>query len=64
MRKAAHGFRSSSANLGAIIVADRCKELENMARAGEIPENPEILTELEAEYARAKIALQQECNHE
>ena len=63
LRKAAHGFRSSSANLGAVIIADRCKELENMARAGEMPE-PEILTELEAEYAKAKIALQQECNHE
>lgn len=63
LRKAAHGFRSSSANLGAVIIADRCKDLENMARAGEMPE-PEILTELEAEYAKAKVALQQECNHE
>ena len=64
LRKAAHGFRSSSANLGAVIIAERCKELENMARAGEMPENREILTELEAAYAKAKIALQQECNHE
>ncbi|MDJ0568267.1 MAG: ATP-binding protein [Pleurocapsa sp. MO_192.B19] len=64
LRKAAHGFRSSSANLGAVIITDYCKDLENMARAGEMPENPEILTELEAEYAKAKIALQQECNHE
>ena len=64
LRKAAHGFRSSSANLGAVIIADRCKELENMARGGEMPENPQILTELKAEYAQAKVALQQECNHE
>ena len=63
LRKAAHGFRSSSANLGAVIIAERCKELENMARAGEMPE-PEILIELEAEYAKAQIALRQECNHE
>ena len=64
LRKAAHGFRSSSANLGAVIIADYCKNLENLARAGEIPENPETLTELETEYEKAKIALQQECNHE
>lgn len=64
LRKAAHGFRSSSANLGAVIVADYCKNLETMARAGEMPENPATLTELETEYEKAKLALQQECNHE
>ena len=63
LRKAAHALRSSSANLGAVKIAERCKELENMARVGEVPD-PGILTELEAEYAQAKIALQQECNHE
>ena len=62
LRKAAHGFRSSSANLGAVIIADRCKDLENMARAGEMPEL-EIIAELEAEYAQAKIALQQVIKH-
>ncbi len=64
LRKAAHGFRSSSANLGAVIIADYCKNLENMARAGKLPENTETITELETEYEKAKIALQQECNHE
>ena len=64
LRKAAHGFRSSSANLGAVIVADYCKNLENMARRGEIPTNSETLTELKTEYEKVKIALQQECSHE
>ena len=64
LRQAAHGFRSSSANLGAVIIAERCKNLENMARAGEIPQDPEILTELKIEYETAKIALRKECNHE
>ncbi|MDJ0636925.1 MAG: ATP-binding protein [Xenococcaceae cyanobacterium MO_188.B29] len=63
LRKAAHGFRSSSANLGAIIIADYCKNLENLARAGEIPENPETLAELETKYEKAKIALQQAIKH-
>jgi len=64
LRKAAHAFRSSSANLGAVLVANYCKDLEDMARAGEMPQNPEVITELEIEYAQAKIALQRECNHE
>ncbi len=64
LRKASHSLRSSSANLGAISLADYCKNLENIARAGEMPENPETITELETEYEKAKIALQQECKHE
>lgn len=64
LRKAAHAFRSSSANLGAVLGANYCKDLEDMARAGEMPQNPEVITELEIEYAQAKIALQRECNHE
>ncbi|MCC0179228.1 response regulator [Waterburya agarophytonicola K14] len=64
LRKAAHSLRSGSANLGAVIVADCCKNLEDMARRGEVPKNLDILTKLEIEYTKTKIALQQECNHE
>lgn len=64
LRKAAHSFRSSSANLGATIIADYCKNLENLARAGEIPKNSDAIAELEVEYEKTKIALQQECNHD
>ena len=63
LAKAAHGFRSSSANLGAVIVADYCKNLENMAREEKLPENPETLTELETKYEQAKIALQKVIEH-
>ena len=37
LRKAAHGLRSGSANLGVIILSEYCKNLENIARAGKIP---------------------------
>lgn len=63
LRKAAHGLRSSSANLGAVIVADYCKNIETMARAGEIPDNPATLRELETEYEKAQLALQQVIEH-
>ncbi|MEM6611937.1 MAG: ATP-binding protein [Cyanobacteria bacterium P01_C01_bin.72] len=63
LRKAAHGMRSGSANLGVIVLAEYCKNLENVARAGKIPENPQIIPELEAIYAQVKIALQQVIEH-
>ena len=63
LRKASHSLRSSSANLGAVSLADYCKNLENMARAGEIPENPETITELETEYEQAKIALNRQASN-
>ena len=62
LRQASHSLRSSSANLGAVALTDYCKNLEHTARAGKIPDNPETLAELETEYEKAKIALQQECN--
>lgn len=64
LRQAAHGFRSGSANLGAVAIAEFCKNLEDLGRRGEIPDSPQILTKLEMEYARTAIALQQECKHE
>lgn len=63
LRKAAHGLRSGSANLGVVNLAEYCKKLENMARAGKIPENPEIISELEARYVQAQTALQEVIKH-
>ncbi|WP_172657237.1 ATP-binding protein [Myxosarcina sp. GI1] len=63
LRKAAHGLRSSSANLGAVGIAECCKSIENLARTGKIPEEG-VITQLETEYQQAKIALQEECQHD
>ena len=65
LRQSAHGFRSSSANLGIVIVAECCKQLEDLARAGKTPENPsQVLAQLKLEYETAKTALKKECDRE
>ncbi|MGF1539039.1 MAG: ATP-binding protein [Pleurocapsa sp.] len=63
LRQAAHGLRSSSANLGAVRLADCCKNLENLARGGTIPEYFPLMTQLETEYQKTQIALQEEADN-
>ena len=58
LRIAAHTLRSSSANLGAIVLAQLCKELEALGQEG-ITSNPEKLLEsLEKSYQTFKTTLQ------
>ena len=60
LRKAAHSLRSSSANLGAITVAELCKTVENIARSGTTEGTSQTIKQLKTEYARLEVALQQE----
>ncbi len=60
-RKAAHSFKSSSANLGAMNLALRCKDLEAMGRAEDLEKAEAMLAEIEAEYQEVQAALAQEC---
>ncbi len=46
--------------MGAKTLADLCKELETMGRAGTTDAKPEILSQLEAEYEKVKVAWQME----
>jgi len=57
LRKAAHTFGSSSANLGAVQVAQRCKTLENLGRSGTVGGSESEFVLLEAEYEKVKGAL-------
>ena len=61
LRMAAHSLRSSSANLGALNLSLYCKELENLACSGTTEGADTKIEKLEAEYAKVRIALQQEC---
>ena len=60
LRQASHSLRSSSANLGAITIADLCKELENLARSGTTQGASAIMEKLTKEYPQVKLALEQE----
>ncbi|NJO95814.1 MAG: Hpt domain-containing protein [Pleurocapsa sp. CRU_1_2] len=60
LRQAAHGLRSSSANLGAIAVADLCKQLEDLARSGTTQGSSTTMELLAQAYPKVKLALEQE----
>ncbi|WP_241235008.1 response regulator [Amphritea opalescens] len=57
LRLAAHSFKSSSCNLGALTLAELCKELEQMGRRGELVRAADLLKEIKAEYRQAKQVL-------
>jgi CheY-like chemotaxis protein len=57
IRQAAHTLKSSSANVGALTLTGFCKELEAMGRAQTLANAPEVLSQLEAEFAGVIAAL-------
>ncbi|MCT7959016.1 PAS domain S-box protein [Laspinema palackyanum] len=60
LRQSAHSLRSSSANLGALTLANLLKELENLGRAGTTANAPALLTQVEKEYENVIKALELE----
>jgi HPt (histidine-containing phosphotransfer) domain-containing protein len=57
LERAAHTLKSSSANLGAMVLSGMCKELETMGRAGTVEGAAEKVTQVEAEYEKVKADL-------
>ena len=60
LHKAAHSLKSSSANLGAQILAGLCKELETMGRTRALENVQDVLAKTDAEYAAVREALSAE----
>jgi HPt (histidine-containing phosphotransfer) domain-containing protein len=58
LKAAAHSFKSSSANLGALRLADACLELEALGRAGSTEGALPLLMQVEEEYRAVREALQ------
>ena len=58
LKAAAHSFKSSSANLGALKLADVCLELETLGRAGSTEGALPLLLQVEKEYRMVREALQ------
>ena len=56
-----HSVKSSSANMGALALADMCGELEIMGRAGVIEGAAEKVSRVESEYKRVCRALAAAC---
>ncbi|MDO6565210.1 response regulator [Amphritea sp. 1_MG-2023] len=57
LRVAAHGFKSSSYNLGAMTLAEHCKALELVGRDGVLTQAPSWIREIETEYLKVKQVL-------
>ena len=58
VRGASHRLKSSSANLGALWLADHCKELEIICKEGRVPDDTTLITKIEEGYREAKIQLE------
>jgi len=58
LQRAAHSLKAGSASFGALAFAARCKELEDMGKAGELAGAEFKVAALEAEYAGVVAALQ------
>jgi PAS domain S-box-containing protein len=57
---AAHSLKSSSGNVGALSLADLCRELEALGRSHDLSRAPEILAQMEKEFKRVTAALEAE----
>ncbi|MBK6942817.1 MAG: Hpt domain-containing protein [Planctomycetes bacterium] len=54
MERAAHGLRSSSANMGALGLASLCKQLETLGRGGQIDGAAELVARARSEFDRIR----------
>jgi two-component system, sensor histidine kinase and response regulator len=63
VRTAAHSLKSSSASLGALQLAQLCKELETMARLQRLSQADPIMVKLENSYTAVQGLLQSELRH-
>jgi HPt (histidine-containing phosphotransfer) domain-containing protein len=57
LQRAAHTLKSSSATLGAVALADRCRAVEFAARDGQLEGLEEAIDEIAAGFERAGAAL-------
>ncbi|MBI5468975.1 MAG: response regulator [Deltaproteobacteria bacterium] len=60
IQRVAHSFKSSSANLGALSLAEMLRNLEAMGRMNSLEEAPGLIREVEAEYGMVEESLKKE----
>ena len=60
MRLAAHSFKGSCSNMGALLLASLCKELEELARRERLDATPELLEQVQREFAIVRILFKAE----
>lgn len=55
LRQAAHSFKGSCSNMGAALLAELCRELEEAARLVQLADAPELINSIEREFAIVRI---------
>ena len=55
--QAAHALKSASANLGAMSLAEMCRQLENIARTNSVQGCDSLISRIRLEYGKAREAL-------
>ena len=60
MRLAAHSFKGSCSNMGALILAGLCKQLEELARREQLAQVAPVLEQVEREFAIVRILFKAE----
>jgi HPt (histidine-containing phosphotransfer) domain-containing protein len=60
MRQAAHSFKGSCSNMGAPMLACLCKQLEEVGRRDLLTEAPELIEQVEREFAIVRILFKSE----
>lgn len=63
VRRAAHSFKGSCSNMGAPLLTELCRQLEEQAHAGRLDGAPELLEQLQSEYAIIHSLIQSERKH-
>lgn len=58
VRQAAHTFKGSCSNMGAGLMAELCKQLEQHGRAGKLDEMSALLEQLQHEFDIVRILLE------
>jgi HPt (histidine-containing phosphotransfer) domain-containing protein len=58
LRRAAHSLKSNSTTFGAMTLAGRCKELEDLAKSGNLDGAGARIAEIVTKYERARLALE------
>lgn len=54
MERAAHGLKSSSANMGALGLASLCKQIEMLGRGGQVAGAAELVARAGSEFERVR----------
>ncbi|WP_296217203.1 Hpt domain-containing protein [Pseudomonas sp. UBA2684] len=60
LRLAAHSFKGSCSNMGALMLASLCKQLEEIGRRELMHEAPELIEQVEREFAIVRILMKSE----